>query len=38
MYPELLDRNAACEFFGGTRPLNAATLYRGSGVVAIPNL
>jgi predicted DNA-binding transcriptional regulator AlpA len=29
MYPELLDRNAACEFFGGTRPLNAATLYRG---------
>jgi predicted DNA-binding transcriptional regulator AlpA len=25
----LLDRRAACEFFGGTRPLNAATLYRG---------
>jgi predicted DNA-binding transcriptional regulator AlpA len=25
----LLDRNAACEFFGGTRPINAATLYRG---------
>jgi predicted DNA-binding transcriptional regulator AlpA len=25
----LLDRNAACEFFGGTRPLNPATLYRG---------
>jgi hypothetical protein len=27
--PNLLDRNAACEFFGGTRPINAATLYRG---------
>jgi len=26
---ELLDRDAACRFFGGTRPLNAATLYRG---------
>jgi predicted DNA-binding transcriptional regulator AlpA len=26
---ELLDRRAACEFFGGTRPINAATLYRG---------
>jgi predicted DNA-binding transcriptional regulator AlpA len=29
MQPELLDRTAACEFFGGNRPLNAATLYRG---------
>jgi predicted DNA-binding transcriptional regulator AlpA len=29
MQPELLDRNAACEFFGGSRPINAATLYRG---------
>jgi predicted DNA-binding transcriptional regulator AlpA len=29
MQPHLLDRNAACEFFGGTRPINAATLYRG---------
>ena len=29
MQPDLLDRNAACEFFGGTRPINAATLYRG---------
>jgi predicted DNA-binding transcriptional regulator AlpA len=28
MYPELLDRKAACEFFGGTRPINPATLYR----------
>jgi predicted DNA-binding transcriptional regulator AlpA len=26
---ELFDRNAACAFFGGTRPINAATLYRG---------
>jgi predicted DNA-binding transcriptional regulator AlpA len=25
----LLDRNAACEFFGGTKPLHPATLYRG---------
>jgi predicted DNA-binding transcriptional regulator AlpA len=29
MQVELLDRNAACEFFGGTRPLHPATLYRG---------
>jgi predicted DNA-binding transcriptional regulator AlpA len=29
MERELLDRNAACEFFGGTRPINPATLYRG---------
>jgi len=26
---ELLDRTATCAFFGGTRPLNPATLYRG---------
>jgi predicted DNA-binding transcriptional regulator AlpA len=26
---ELLDRRAVAEFFGGTRPLNPATLYRG---------
>ena len=25
----LLDRGAVCRFFGGTRPLNPATLYRG---------
>ena len=25
----LLDKVAVCQFFGGTRPLNAATLYRG---------
>ena len=29
MQSELLDRAAACAFFGGTKPLNAATLYRG---------
>jgi predicted DNA-binding transcriptional regulator AlpA len=26
---ELLDRAAACAFFGGTKPIDAATLYRG---------
>jgi predicted DNA-binding transcriptional regulator AlpA len=26
---DLLDRREVCRFFGGTRPLNAATLYRG---------
>jgi predicted DNA-binding transcriptional regulator AlpA len=26
---DLLDRAATCSFFGGTRPINAATLYRG---------
>jgi predicted DNA-binding transcriptional regulator AlpA len=26
---ELLDRDAACRFFGGTRPINSGTLYRG---------
>jgi predicted DNA-binding transcriptional regulator AlpA len=26
---ELLDRTAACAFFGGTKPINSATLYRG---------
>jgi predicted DNA-binding transcriptional regulator AlpA len=29
MKSHLLDRAAACEFFGGSRPINAATLYRG---------
>jgi predicted DNA-binding transcriptional regulator AlpA len=29
MQPHLLDRVEACRFFGGTRPINAATLYRG---------
>ena len=27
--PELLDRDTTCRFFGGTRPINPATLYRG---------
>lgn len=26
---ELLHLKAVCEFFGGTRPINASTLYRG---------
>ena len=26
---ELLDRDATCRFFGGTRPINPATLYLG---------
>jgi predicted DNA-binding transcriptional regulator AlpA len=26
---ELLDRRAACAFFGGTKPIDVATLYRG---------
>ena len=26
---DLLDRPAVCRYFGGCRPLNAATLYRG---------
>jgi predicted DNA-binding transcriptional regulator AlpA len=29
MQPALLDRSAVCEFFGGTRSINPATLYRG---------
>jgi predicted DNA-binding transcriptional regulator AlpA len=27
--PDLLDVKETCRFFGGTRPINAATLYRG---------
>jgi predicted DNA-binding transcriptional regulator AlpA len=29
MQPELLDRGEVCRFFGGTKPIHAATLYRG---------
>jgi predicted DNA-binding transcriptional regulator AlpA len=29
IHPRLLDRREVCIFFGGNRPLNAATLYRG---------
>jgi predicted DNA-binding transcriptional regulator AlpA len=29
MQPDLLDRGAVCRFFGGTKPIDAATLYRG---------
>ena len=28
MHPELLDRRAVCFLLGGSRPINAATLYR----------
>ncbi len=27
--PELLDRTEVCGFFGGTKPIDPATLYRG---------
>jgi predicted DNA-binding transcriptional regulator AlpA len=27
--PALLDRATVCEFFGGTKPIDTATLYRG---------
>jgi predicted DNA-binding transcriptional regulator AlpA len=36
MQPDLLDRTAACEFFGGTRPLHPATLYRGARLGRYP--
>jgi predicted DNA-binding transcriptional regulator AlpA len=26
---EMLDRDATCAFFGGSRPIDASTLYRG---------
>jgi predicted DNA-binding transcriptional regulator AlpA len=29
MEAELLDLRAVCRLFGGTRPINPATLYRG---------
>ena len=29
MTNELLDRAEVCRWFGGTKPLNASTLYRG---------
>jgi predicted DNA-binding transcriptional regulator AlpA len=29
---ELLDLEAVCRFFGGTKPLHPATIYRGLGV------
>jgi len=29
MMHELLDKRAVLSFFGGTRPINASTLYRG---------
>jgi predicted DNA-binding transcriptional regulator AlpA len=27
--PELLDKGEVCRYFGGTRPINPSTLYRG---------
>ncbi len=33
---ELLDRRAVCQFFGGTKPLDPATLYRGIRVGRFP--
>lgn len=29
MQTDLLDRAAVCRYFGGSRPINPATLYRG---------
>ncbi len=29
MNDDLLDRSAVCRYFGGSRPINPATLYRG---------
>jgi predicted DNA-binding transcriptional regulator AlpA len=29
MQPELMDVGEVCRFFGGTKPINPATLYRG---------
>jgi predicted DNA-binding transcriptional regulator AlpA len=34
--PALLDRRATCEFFGGSKPINAATLYRGAKLGRYP--
>jgi predicted DNA-binding transcriptional regulator AlpA len=33
---DLLDRREVCRFFGGTRPLDPATLYRGIRVGRYP--
>jgi predicted DNA-binding transcriptional regulator AlpA len=34
--PELLDRVEVCRYFGGTKPINASTLYRGIKVKRYP--
>ncbi len=37
MHPdELLDRPAVCRYFGGSRPINPATLYRGIRAGRLP--
>ena len=33
---QLLDLKEACRFFGGTRPINPATLYRGGNAGRYP--
>jgi predicted DNA-binding transcriptional regulator AlpA len=33
---DLLDRREVCRFFGGTRPINPATLYRGIRLGRLP--
>jgi predicted DNA-binding transcriptional regulator AlpA len=35
-YAQLLDRAETCRYFGGTRPINPATLYRGIRVGRYP--
>ncbi len=36
MQSELLDRVETCRFFGGSKPLDASTLYRGIRVGRFP--
>ncbi len=33
---DLLDRPAVCRYFGGSRPINPATLYRGIRAGRLP--
>jgi len=36
MQPDLLDVKETCRFFGGSRPINVATLYRGISAKRYP--
>jgi predicted DNA-binding transcriptional regulator AlpA len=36
MQPDLLDRVEVCRLFGGTKPINPSTLYRGIRVGLFP--
>jgi predicted DNA-binding transcriptional regulator AlpA len=36
MQNQLLDRGEVCRFFGGSRPINPATLYRGIKALRYP--